>query len=493
MQSKELFQFALDNAIGIVIIFNESGEIVYANRAAEQKLEYGDALCGRSVAEIFPGEFKIEEGCFVMECEIGGEAKSIMAYRKNRTCFPMKIKFQMYEQLEGVLGEADSYKGRHMYICTAYDVSNENFLEKKVSQVGHEAEVAQKVKSEFVANVTHELRTPVNGILGNAQALINKEDDEEKLRLLYLVERGCRDMHSIINNILDFSKLEAGKFILEPRRFQFRNMMDYVKSNHINRIIEKGLEFSVTVPNSIPEYIVGDELRIVQILNNLISNAYKFTAVGEIHVEVVKTEQAGNRMQLFFMVIDTGIGIDKAAQDKLFQSFYQVDASISRKYGGTGLGLNICKQLIELMGGNIHVESTVGKGTIFTFDIWVEIAEEDKSDAEESTEQEYNAEFIEKDMLGKLQSLSTNSVGEKIWKYGEPENKEEIEKKMSKLILCLEMENWEKAEMFAETVKQLVEEAPREVKSHALRLKMAIQKGDYEKATAAFELLQKMV
>ena len=215
--------------------------------------------------------------------------------------------------------------------------------------------------------------------MGNAQALINKEEDEEKLRLLHLVERGCRDMHSIINNILDFSKLEAGKFVLEPRRFQFRNMIDYVKSNHINRIIEKGLEFSITVPNSIPEYIVGDELRIVQILNNLISNAYKFTAVGEIHVEVVKTAQTGNRIQLFFMVIDTGIGIDKAAQDKLFQSFYQVDASISRRYGGTGLGLNICKQLIELMGGNIHVESTVGKGTIFTFDIWAEIAEEDKA------------------------------------------------------------------------------------------------------------------
>lgn len=487
MQSKSLFQFTLDNVLGIVIIFNQSGEIVYANQAAMKKLEYQDELCGQSITEIFPGEFSVEEGRLAIECEIGGESHNIMAYRKNRTCFPTKIRLLKYEDPEGKLGEEDRY------ICTAYDVSNENFLEKKVSQVGQEAEVAQKVKSEFVANVTHELRTPVNGILGNAQALINKEEDEEKLRLLHLVERGCRDMHSIINNILDFSKLEAGKFVLEPRRFQFRNMMDYVKSNHINRIIEKGLEFSITVPNSIPEYIVGDELRIVQILNNLISNAYKFTAVGEIHVEVVKTAQTGNRIQLFFMVIDTGIGIDKAAQDKLFQSFYQVDASISRRYGGTGLGLNICKQLIELMGGNIHVESTVGKGTIFTFDIWAEIAEEDKAYAEEDAGKEYTAEFIEKDMLGKLQSMSVNSAGEKIWKYGEPENKEEIEKKMSKLILCLEMENWEKAEMFAETVKQLVEEAPREVKSHALRLKMAVQKGDYEKATAAFELLQKMV
>ena len=116
-------------------------------------------------------------------------------------------------------------------------------------------------------------------------------------------------------------------------------------------------------------------------------------------MEVVKTAQTGNRIQLFFMVIDTGIGIDKAAQDKLFQSFYQVDASISRRYGGTGLGLNICKQLIELMGGNIHVESTVGKGTIFTFDIWAEIAEEDKAYAEEDAGKEYTAELIEKDFF----------------------------------------------------------------------------------------------
>ena len=144
-------------------------------------------------------------------------------------------------------------------------------------------------------------------------------------------------MHALINNILDFSKLEAGKFILEPRKFDFRNMIDYVKGNHSNRMTEKGLDFSITVSPEIPEYIIGDELRIVQILNNLISNAYKFTSVGEIHVEVVKTAQSGTRAELFFMVIDTGIGIAKANQDKLFIRFSQVDAIISRRYGGTGL------------------------------------------------------------------------------------------------------------------------------------------------------------
>ena len=234
-----------------------------------------------------------------------------------------------------------------------------------------------------------------------------------------------------------------------------------------------------------------------EVLNNLISNAYKFTSVGEIHVEAVKTAQAGNKIELFFMVVDSGIGIAKADQDKLFKSFSQVDASISRKYGGTGLGLNICKQLVELMGGNIHVESSVGKGTVFSFHIWVEIPEEDCRGVAAEMSMEATTESTphtdEQALIQKLQSLTEGSFSENIWKYGTPENEGEIEKKMSKLILSVEMENWEKAEMFAETIKQLVEEAPREIKSAALRMKMAVQRGDYEKATGAFETLQKLI
>lgn len=496
MEKSSLFQFSMDNALEIIIIFDDSGTIVYANKTAKQQLEYEEEICGSSIADVFPGTFRIEGGNLKVECGHSGTLQDMMAYRKNRTCFPILGQLLAYEQPQG-LGEEEEYKERQLYVCTAYDASTRKFLEKRVNQAGQEIEEAQKVKNEFVANVTHELRTPVNGILGNTQELISRETENDKLKLLRLVEHGCRDMNSIINNILDFSKLQAGKFVIEPRRFHFRNMLDYVKANHSNRIIEKGLEFSITVAPDIPEYIVGDELRIVQILNNLISNAYKFTSVGEIHVEVVKTGQSDNKAELFFMVIDSGIGIAKADQDKLFKSFSQVDASISRKYGGTGLGLNICKQLVELMGGNIHVESDVGKGSVFSFDIWVETAEEDCTEKPEEmsadSHTEYAADMVGQVLLNKLQSLTESNAGEKIWKYGEPENREEIEKKMSKLILSMEMENWEKAEMFAETVKQLVEEAPREVKTAALRLKMAVQKADYEKATAAFETLQEII
>ena len=315
-----------------------------------------------------------------------------------------------------------------------------------------------------------------------------------------MVERGCRDMNSIINNVLDFSKLEAGKFTLEEREFDFRNMIEYIKGNHQSRITEKGLDFSITVAPDIPEKVIGDELRIVQILNNLISNAYKFTTVGGIHVEVVKTAVVKNRMELFFMVIDSGIGIAKADQDKLFKSFSQVDASISRKYGGTGLGLNICKQLVELMDGNIHVESTVGKGSNFSFHIWLDFSEDQNEQGGQTDEDggqagifvtEYSARPQSAELLDKLQNLTIHGTAEGVWEFGTEENTAELKKKMSKLILCVEMENWEKAEMFAEAVKELVEGAPREVKSAALRMKMAVQKGDYDKANSAYELLRK--
>lgn len=478
MEQDSLFQFSVENVLEIVLVFNATGIISYANQAAWQHLEYSQELYQCRIMDIFPGEFQCENEQIVLKPGELGVTREMMAYRKNRTCFPARVKISCFRN--GI---------RPVYICMAENVSTENFLEKQANRAGQKAEEAQKVKTEFVANVTHELRTPVNGILGNTRELIDKEDDGAKLKLLHLIERGCNDMHALINNILDFSKLDAGKFVLEPRSFHFRNMMDYVKGNHSNKIIEKGLDFSITVSPEIPECVIGDELRIVQILNNLISNAYKFTSVGGIHVEVVKTAQMGDKAELFFMVIDTGIGIAKADQDKLFKSFSQVDASISRKYGGTGLGLNICKQLVELMGGNIHVESDVGKGSIFSFHIWIEIPEENCT----SGVAEYFESTGEQQLLHKLQSLTEQNAGDKIWTYGEAANREEIEKKMSKLILSVEMENWEKAEMFAETVKQLTEGAPREIKSAALRMKMAVQKGDHEKAMAAFETLQQLL
>lgn len=470
MIQDSIFQFSMDNALEIALIFENHGKIIYANESAKQQLAYGEEWKDCLITDIFPTAFTVTGNGVIPNCSLGEELQEMMAYRKNKTCFPVKIRIMQHGETSPV------------YLCMADDMSERNLLEKKITQAGQEAEAALKVKSEFVANVTHELRTPVNGILGNVQELLALETEKQKLQLLHLLERGCADMNAIINSILDFSKLEAGKFTLEPREFNFRNMIDYVKSNHLHKITEKGLDFFVTISPGVPEYIIGDELRIVQILNNLLSNACKFTSVGKIMLEVVKTAQYDNRVELFFMVIDSGIGIDKASQDKLFKSFSQVDASISRQYGGTGLGLNICKQLVELMDGNIRVESERNKGTMFSFHIWVEIPQEELNHPTENTDANM--------AMRKFKSLSQEENNENIWRYGEPENLEEIQKKMSKLILSVEMENWEKAVTFADTIRQLTEEAPKEVKTAVLRLKMGVQKENYEKAVTAFEALR---
>lgn len=461
--------FSLDNALEIIFSFGTSGTVTYANQAAKEMLDYGEELCGTSITAIMPNDFLISEHGFETELELEKKQHNVMVYRKNRTCFP------------AVMRCIKNREHPDLYICMMQDISKQEFLEKEIVKIDQEAEDAMKVKSEFVANVTHELRTPVNGILGNTKDLLEMEDDKDKLKILHLIERGCREMNGIINNILDFSKLEAGKFSLDNQKFNFRNMIDYIKSNHINRITEKGLTFFVTISPEVPEYIIGDELRIVQILNNLLSNALKFTAMGKIVLEVVKTAQVNNRAEMFFLVMDTGIGIDKSEQDKLFKSFSQVDASISRKYGGTGLGLNICKQLVELMGGHIDVESEKNKGSMFSFSIWVELPE-DEIGSQGSTVDVHTA-------ILQARTMQEESDGANAQEFGTTENLDEIRNKLSKLILCVEMENWEKAEMFIEVIKQLTEAAPKEIKTAVLKLKMAVQRENYDKTTAAFEAL----
>nr|WP_304954672.1 ATP-binding protein [uncultured Acetatifactor sp.] len=465
--------FPVEDALEMILMFDGAGVVFYANAAARGRLGYtledggsGEGLRGRHVSEVFPGSFKSSEG--ISEGQAAGRTEHLVMYRRNRTCFPVEAKF---------------VRNRDSYICMANDMLEREHLGREIEQVREEAGQAARVKAEFVANVTHELRTPVNGILGNVRELLDNSPEEGTAKALRLVERCCGDMNKIIDNILDFSKLDAGKFTLELRKFHFRNMLDYVKAQHISRITEKGLDFFLTVSPQVPEYVVGDELRIVQILNNLLSNALKFTAVGKITLQVLLTARVDDKAEIFFIVSDTGIGIAEENRDKLFQSFSQVDASISRRYGGTGLGLNICKQLVELMGGSIEVESREGHGSSFSFSVWV--GEGGEQTGSRDATDDIKTAFENMAHAGPAQEDTEDARH-----YGTPANREALKKNLSKLILSIEMENWEKAEMFMETVRQLTADAPPDIKRIALRLKMAIQKGDYEKVATQFDTLR---
>ncbi len=232
------------------------------------------------------------------------------------------------------------------------------------------AQASASAKSEFLANMSHEIRTPMNAIIGFA-ALAQKTDLDKKQRdYVSKIERSSKALLGIINDILDFSKIEAGKLALESVNFNLYDTVGDIMNLLSQKAAEKNLELVVRISPSLVAQLVGDSLRLEQILINLINNAIKFTAEGEVVVRIQELQRLDKRIQLQFEVVDTGIGITKAQQDKLFSPFTQADGSTTRKYGGTGLGLSISKQLVELMEGEIWVKSEAGVGSTFAFSAW---------------------------------------------------------------------------------------------------------------------------
>ncbi len=244
------------------------------------------------------------------------------------------------------------------------------------------AEHANRAKSEFLANMSHELRTPMNGVIGMTGLLMDTELSDEQLDYVSTIRSSGDSLLSVINDILDFSKIEAGKLDLEEHPFELRIAVEDSLDLIAASAVDKGLDLAYSVDPALPTVFDGDVTRLRQILNNLLSNASKFTSDGEIVVDVQgrKLRWSGqDRYQLHFTVSDSGIGIPADRLDRLFKSFSQVDASTTRKYGGTGLGLTISKQLAELMGGTMWVESVEGEGSTFHFTIEVQVAEEQRS------------------------------------------------------------------------------------------------------------------
>jgi CheY-like chemotaxis protein len=255
-------------------------------------------------------------------------------------------------------------------VHVARDITERKQVEEALRLAKEAAESATRAKSRFLANMSHELRTPMNGVLGMLELALEGPLEEEQREFIDMAHKSAGSLLRILNDILDLTKIEAGKFAMEENPFDLRECVAGAVDILIPEARRKGFQLTETVAAEAPETVVGDQVRLLQVLTNLIGNAVKFTEHGKVEVRV----EAGagtpdGKRELIFTVTDTGIGIPADSKGILFRPFSQVDDSNTRRYGGTGLGLAICREIVERMGGAISVESEEGVGSRFTFTV----------------------------------------------------------------------------------------------------------------------------
>ena len=259
-------------------------------------------------------------------------------------------------------------------IAIESDISANKKVEQELTLAKEKAEESKRVKEEFLANMSHEIRTPLNGIKGFTDLLLKNKHYPEQEKYLEAIDFSTKNLLAIINDILDFSKIEAGKMEIEKTVFYLRDLIESIFNSFVFQAEEKGIKITKQVEDKIPESLLGDPVRINQVITNLMSNALKFTEKGSIHLTVEEVSSADNHVDLLFKIKDTGIGIAQNKINSIFESFSQASSSTTRKYGGTGLGLAIVKKIVNLFDGEIKAESTEGAGATFIFNLNLQVA-----------------------------------------------------------------------------------------------------------------------
>jgi PAS domain S-box-containing protein len=357
---RELETIFSASLVGIVLI--REGRIVNANRRMAEMFGYSkEEILKGDIRQFFTGRrafrrFVRRHLHLLLESDV--EQVEYQLKKKDGTIFSCTLS-----------GKAIS--SSHLAQGTVWvieDISKRKAVEKELEHAREAAEAASVAKSEFLANMSHEIRTPMNGIIGLSNVLLQEDMTESQREHLVLIQRSSIRLMTIINDILDFSKLEAGRFEIEQRPFVLREVMKDVIRPMEPTANRKDLQLKLTVDPAVPDTVVGDQAKLMQVLTNLIDNSLKFTRKGQITIQVsLKKFDHPTGNKLLFEVADTGIGIIPAYHGRVFESFSQADSSHSRKFGGTGLGLSISKGLVQLMGGEIWFDSEPDMGTRFYF------------------------------------------------------------------------------------------------------------------------------
>ncbi len=360
--AQEKYRSIFDNAAEGIFQLSQTGKIINANMSMARLIGYSS-----------PEELKKSIDDFKKQCFVYPDEIYVFDHFGITTDTSFVFEAQMYKKdltvfwgsvsIKSVVDEKNKLKHYEGFLVDITDFIEKNRAEsdKKIAQKASEA------KSMFLANMSHEIRTPMNAIIGFSELVLNTDITGKQHGYVSKIRNSANSLLGIINDILDFSKIESGKFSLEQNSFKLNGVMNDLCDMFAQKAAGKNVEMVIYFSNSLLNDLVGDSLRLMQVLVNLVNNALKFTESGEIIAKAVLESKKGEKIVIKFTVQDTGIGISEKQQKKLFSAFTQADGSMSRRYGGTGLGLSISKKLVEMMNGTLWVESKVNKGSRFCF------------------------------------------------------------------------------------------------------------------------------
>ncbi len=366
-ESEGLLRLLLDSTAEAIFGIDHDGRITFCNPATLRFLGHknGTELLGMTAHNVMhhshsDGTFYPIEECPIVDSRVMGvrvHSDEEVFWRANGTSFAAEYWAYPIRRDGEVVGA----------VVTFLDITERKRAQAALLEAKEAAEAGSRAKSEFLANMSHEIRTPMNGIIGMTELTLDTQVTPEQRDYLNLVKSSADSLLHVINDILDFSKIEAGKLELEKTEFEIRDLFRDILKTLAQRTGDKPLEVCARVSPKVPRALIGDPTRLRQIVVNLVGNAIKFTEEGNIVLDTELESSTGDGARLHISVSDTGMGIPIEKQNVIFDSFAQVDGSTTRRFGGTGLGLTISRQLVDLMGGRIWVESEIGKGSTFHF------------------------------------------------------------------------------------------------------------------------------